>query len=196
MAHIDDVGCRNLAGKAHSTGRRRCDRAHDGYHLVVDALKLNGVDTIYGVAGIPITDLAAGPGRRHPLHRLPARESRRQRGGDRRLPDQAAGHLHDRVRPRLSERPGGPGQRHDQLLPDDPDQRLQRPGDRRPGAGRLRGDGPARRRPAVLQGGLSGEPAAGYRRRHRPGDPRRGVGPPRRRLPRFDSRGAGIGPRR
>ena len=30
----------------------------DGFHLVVDALKLNGVDTIYGVAGIPITDLA------------------------------------------------------------------------------------------------------------------------------------------
>ncbi|WP_329044972.1 oxalyl-CoA decarboxylase [Amycolatopsis sp. NBC_01488] len=30
----------------------------DGYHLVVEALKLNDVDTIYGVAGIPITDLA------------------------------------------------------------------------------------------------------------------------------------------
>lgn len=29
----------------------------DGFHLVLDALKLNGVDTIYGVAGIPITDL-------------------------------------------------------------------------------------------------------------------------------------------
>src|SRR6266568_3509016 len=29
----------------------------DGMHLVVDALKLNGIDTIYGVAGIPITDL-------------------------------------------------------------------------------------------------------------------------------------------
>src|SRR5258707_3194544 len=29
----------------------------DGFHLVVDALKLNGVDTILGVAGIPITDL-------------------------------------------------------------------------------------------------------------------------------------------
>src|SRR6188768_1266053 len=29
----------------------------DGFHLVVDALKLNGVDTIFGVAGIPITDL-------------------------------------------------------------------------------------------------------------------------------------------
>ncbi len=30
----------------------------DGFHLVIDALKLNGLDTIYGVAGIPVTDLA------------------------------------------------------------------------------------------------------------------------------------------
>jgi oxalyl-CoA decarboxylase len=30
----------------------------DGFHLVVEAMKLNGIDTIYGVAGIPITDLA------------------------------------------------------------------------------------------------------------------------------------------
>src|SRR6266446_3864291 len=30
----------------------------DGFHLVVDALKLNGIDTIFGLAGIPITDLA------------------------------------------------------------------------------------------------------------------------------------------
>jgi oxalyl-CoA decarboxylase len=30
----------------------------DGFNLVVDALQLNGVGTIYGVAGIPITDLA------------------------------------------------------------------------------------------------------------------------------------------
>jgi oxalyl-CoA decarboxylase len=30
----------------------------DGFHLAVDALKLNGVSTIYGVVGIPITDLA------------------------------------------------------------------------------------------------------------------------------------------
>src|SRR3979411_638519 len=28
----------------------------DGVHLVIDALKLNGVETIYGVPGIPITD--------------------------------------------------------------------------------------------------------------------------------------------
>ncbi|MEL6999484.1 MAG: oxalyl-CoA decarboxylase, partial [Pseudomonadota bacterium] len=29
----------------------------DGFHLVIDALKLNGIDTIYNVPGIPITDL-------------------------------------------------------------------------------------------------------------------------------------------
>jgi oxalyl-CoA decarboxylase len=29
----------------------------DGFHLVIDALKLNGLDTIYGVPGIPISDL-------------------------------------------------------------------------------------------------------------------------------------------
>lgn len=28
----------------------------DGFHLIIDALKLNGVSTIYGVPGIPITD--------------------------------------------------------------------------------------------------------------------------------------------
>src|SRR5258707_1820939 len=28
----------------------------DGFHLVIDALKLNGISTIYGVPGIPITD--------------------------------------------------------------------------------------------------------------------------------------------
>jgi oxalyl-CoA decarboxylase len=30
----------------------------DGFNLIVDALQLNGVETIYGVVGIPITDLA------------------------------------------------------------------------------------------------------------------------------------------
>jgi oxalyl-CoA decarboxylase len=29
----------------------------DGFHLVIDALKLNGINTVYGVPGIPITDL-------------------------------------------------------------------------------------------------------------------------------------------
>lgn len=30
----------------------------DGMHIIVDALKLNNIDCIYGVAGIPITDMA------------------------------------------------------------------------------------------------------------------------------------------
>src|SRR5215813_12023928 len=39
----------------------------DGFHLVIDALKLNGITTIYNVPGIPITDLgrfAQGAGMR------------------------------------------------------------------------------------------------------------------------------------
>lgn len=32
--------------------------ATDGYHVVVEALKLNGIETIYGVVGIPVTDIA------------------------------------------------------------------------------------------------------------------------------------------
>jgi thiamine pyrophosphate-dependent acetolactate synthase large subunit-like protein len=28
----------------------------DGFHLIIDALKLNGLNTIYGVPGIPVTD--------------------------------------------------------------------------------------------------------------------------------------------
>ncbi len=30
----------------------------NGFRLIIDALKLNGLDTMYGVAGIPVTDLA------------------------------------------------------------------------------------------------------------------------------------------
>ncbi len=29
----------------------------DGFHLLIDALKLNGIDTVYGLPGIPVTDL-------------------------------------------------------------------------------------------------------------------------------------------
>src|ERR1051325_9721500 len=32
-------------------------QSSDGFQLVIDALKLNGLDTIYGLPGIPITDL-------------------------------------------------------------------------------------------------------------------------------------------
>src|SRR4051812_33554133 len=33
------------------------DETIDGFHLVIEALKLNGIDTVYGLPGIPITDL-------------------------------------------------------------------------------------------------------------------------------------------
>lgn len=43
----------------HAASCKRVGQTHtDGSHLVVDALKLNNVDTIYGLVGIPITDLA------------------------------------------------------------------------------------------------------------------------------------------
>ena len=37
---------------------KKAENYTNGFRLTVDALKLNGVTTIYGVAGIPITDLA------------------------------------------------------------------------------------------------------------------------------------------
>src|SRR3954454_18353027 len=42
--------------RPHSAGSAERELT-DGFHLVIDALKLNGIDTIYGVPGIPITDL-------------------------------------------------------------------------------------------------------------------------------------------
>src|SRR6266446_4116883 len=52
-----------LATESESSSELESSNGHksvmtDGFHLVVDALKLNGIDTIYGLAGIPITDLA------------------------------------------------------------------------------------------------------------------------------------------
>jgi len=51
-----------LSGAAHELGEREAEveapqSLTDGFHLVIDALKLNGIHTIYGVPGIPITDL-------------------------------------------------------------------------------------------------------------------------------------------
>jgi hypothetical protein len=92
----------------------------NGFHLVVDALKLNGIDTIYGVVGIPITDLA----------RLAQAEGIR-------LSDAETGHLPHRLCSRVSQRNGGPGGRHHEWVSHDPDQRIERAGDRRPSARRV-----------------------------------------------------------
>jgi oxalyl-CoA decarboxylase len=45
----------NTAAKTEAPGTEQ--ELTDGFHLVIDALKLNGIDTVYGVPGIPITDL-------------------------------------------------------------------------------------------------------------------------------------------
>ena len=45
----------NTATKIEASGAEQ--ELTDGFHLVIDALKLNGISTIYGVPGIPITDL-------------------------------------------------------------------------------------------------------------------------------------------
>src|SRR5258707_5396495 len=45
----------NTAAKTEASGAEQ--ELTDGFHLVIDALKLNGINTIYGVPGIPITDL-------------------------------------------------------------------------------------------------------------------------------------------
>ena len=45
----------NTATKTEATDSQQ--ELTDGFHLVIDALKLNGLTTIYGVPGIPITDL-------------------------------------------------------------------------------------------------------------------------------------------
>jgi oxalyl-CoA decarboxylase len=36
---------------------RQSEKLTDGFHLIIDALKLNNIETIYNVPGIPITDL-------------------------------------------------------------------------------------------------------------------------------------------
>ena len=138
----------------------------DGFHLVVDALKLNGIDTIFGVAGIPITDLARlaqAEGMRYIGFRHEA--VRRKCGCDRRLSDEEAGDLSHGVSPRLSERHGGTGECDHQRLPDDPDQRIERQGDRRSPAGRLRRTRSDERGEAVRKSGFPRQQTRRYRHR-------------------------------
>ena len=82
----------------------------DGFHLVIDALKLNGIDTIFGLPGIPITDLtrmAQAAGMRVISFRH--EQNAGNAAVDRRLHDAKARHLPDGVRARLPERPDRAG---------------------------------------------------------------------------------------
>src|SRR3979411_1052131 len=45
----------NTAAKTEAPGSEQ--ELTGGFHLVIDALKLNGINPSYGVPGIPITDL-------------------------------------------------------------------------------------------------------------------------------------------
>ncbi len=110
----------------------------DGFHLVIDALKLNGIDTIYGVPGIPITDL----GRMAQAEGIRVISFRHEQNAGNAAAiagflTKKPGICLDRFGPRLPQRPDGAGERHHQLLPDDPHLRLVRARDRRPAAGRL-----------------------------------------------------------
>src|SRR3984893_3204414 len=46
-----------VAKKLATTSAEAEPELTDGFSLVIDAMKLNGLNTIYGVPGIPITDL-------------------------------------------------------------------------------------------------------------------------------------------
>ena len=166
----------------------------DGFHLVVEALKLNGVDTIFGVAGIPITDLL----------RLAQNEGIRYFGFRH---EQSAGNA-AAIAGFLTQKPGicmtvsAPGFLNGLvalanattncfpmvLISGSSDRAIVdlEQGDYE------EMDQLAAARP-LCQGGLPGQPPAGYRHRHRAGDPRRRVGAARRRLSRPDGRGARLG---
>jgi hypothetical protein len=93
----------------------------DGFHLVIDALKLNGITNIYNVPGIPITDL----GRMMQAEGMRVFSFRHEQNAglrrlDRRLPDEEAGRLPHGLGPGLPQRPDGARARHHELLPDDP----------------------------------------------------------------------------
>src|SRR6185436_14138392 len=59
---MDQVAAKPAAKTAEATPKvtgdtERQAQETDGFQLVIDSLKLNGIDTIFGLPGIPITDL-------------------------------------------------------------------------------------------------------------------------------------------
>jgi oxalyl-CoA decarboxylase len=61
MTHLEPISTKDAEISSEKRAAPVVDDATeltDGYHLVVDALKLNDIHTIYGVVGIPITDVA------------------------------------------------------------------------------------------------------------------------------------------
>ena len=138
----------------------------DGFHLIIDALKLNGVKTIYGVPGIPITDF----GRMAQASGIRVLSFRHEQNAG--YAASIAGYL--TKKPGICLTVSAPGflngltalaHATTNCFPMILISRLVRARDRRPAAGRLRGDGPARHRQAAVQGGVPR--AACGRHRHR-----------------------------
>src|SRR5487761_2439661 len=51
------VAMQDASAKPAATTAEDTLKLTDGFHLLIDALKLNGIDTVFGLPGIPITDL-------------------------------------------------------------------------------------------------------------------------------------------
>ena len=54
---LDTPPATSKPGKPAAAAAEVAREQTDGFHLVIEALKLNGIDTIFGLPGIPITDL-------------------------------------------------------------------------------------------------------------------------------------------
>ncbi len=169
----------------------------DGFHLVIDALKLNGIETIYHVPGIPVTDL----GRMAQAEGLRVISFRHETNAGNAAA--IAGYL--TKKPGVCLTVSAPGFLNGLVALSHATTNCWpmilisgrvRARDRRPAAGRLRGDGPAGHRQAALQGRLSHPARAGHRHRRRAGDPGGAVGAAGRRLSRRAGQAAGPGHRR
>jgi oxalyl-CoA decarboxylase len=57
MSSVIEKGASAAAAKVRTEEVSASAATIDGFHLVIDALKLNDIDTIFGLPGIPITDL-------------------------------------------------------------------------------------------------------------------------------------------
>src|SRR5258705_6613283 len=57
MGTVTDPAVTSPAAAPAASGQIAAQETTDGFHLLIDALKLNGIDTVFGLPGIPITDL-------------------------------------------------------------------------------------------------------------------------------------------
>ena len=155
------------------------NREMTGAEMVVQALKDQGVDTVFGYPGRRgAADLRRDlPAERHPPHPRAPRAGRRPRRRGLRPLDRPARRRPRHLRPRRHQRRHRHDRRADGL---DPDRRADRPGpDLHDRQRRLPGGRHRRHHPPLHQAQLAGEGPGEARRDHPPGVPRRDPRPPR-----------------